>query len=155
MMRAAGEALAVQMVIGNRPDRPHQPDAADDDPDVADHARTWATPSPGEPANEALWTMGLVLLFISFGFVLLVRRMGPEGGPDMRRTLVADRMATLGLWAIAVFVIANPARDHQLLPHPGGRDPEPVDSCSATPAKRTRSAASGRSCFNSVYMLGC
>jgi phosphate transport system permease protein len=30
----------------------------------------------GEPANEALWTMGLVLLFISFGFVVLVRRMG-------------------------------------------------------------------------------
>jgi phosphate transport system permease protein len=29
----------------------------------------------GEPANQALWTMGLVLLLISFGFVMLVRAL--------------------------------------------------------------------------------
>ena len=29
----------------------------------------------GEPWNQALWTMGLVLLMISFAFVLLVRRL--------------------------------------------------------------------------------
>jgi len=30
----------------------------------------------GEPWNEALWTMGLILMFISFGFVYIVRRFG-------------------------------------------------------------------------------
>jgi phosphate transport system permease protein len=29
----------------------------------------------GEPWNQVLWTMGLVLLVMSFGFVLLVRRL--------------------------------------------------------------------------------
>jgi phosphate transport system permease protein len=30
----------------------------------------------GEPWNDALWTMGLVLLAMSFGFVVIVRRLG-------------------------------------------------------------------------------
>jgi phosphate transport system permease protein len=75
MMRAAGEALAVQMVIGNRPIIPTsltQPMTTLTSQITLDMGNTVA----GEPANEALWTMGLVLLFISFGFVLLVRRMG-------------------------------------------------------------------------------
>jgi phosphate transport system permease protein len=29
----------------------------------------------GEPWNQALWTMGLILLLISLGFVILVRRL--------------------------------------------------------------------------------
>jgi phosphate transport system permease protein len=33
----------------------------------------------GETWNQALWTMGLVLLLMSFGFVLLVRRLGRRG----------------------------------------------------------------------------
>jgi phosphate transport system permease protein len=75
MMRAAGEALAVQMVIGNRPVIPTsltQPMTTLTSQITLDMGNTVA----GEPANEALWTMGLVLLFISFGFVVLVRRMG-------------------------------------------------------------------------------
>jgi phosphate transport system permease protein len=75
MMRAAGEALAVQMVIGNRPIIPTsltQPMTTLTSQITLDMGNTVA----GEPANEALWTMGLVLLLISFGFVILVRRLG-------------------------------------------------------------------------------
>jgi phosphate transport system permease protein len=75
MMRAAGEALAVQMVIGNRPTIPTsltQPMTTLTSQITLDMGNTVA----GEPANEALWSMGLVLLLISFGFVLLVRRLG-------------------------------------------------------------------------------
>jgi phosphate transport system permease protein len=32
----------------------------------------------GEPWNQVLWTMGLVLLVMSFGFVLLVRYLGRQ-----------------------------------------------------------------------------
>jgi phosphate transport system permease protein len=74
MMRAAGEALAVQMVIGNRPVMPSsltQPLTTLTSQITLDMGNTVA----GEPWNEALWTMGLVLLMISFGFVLLVRRL--------------------------------------------------------------------------------
>jgi phosphate transport system permease protein len=72
MMRAAGEALAVQMVIGNRPVMPTG---------LADPMTTLTSQITldmgntvtGEPWNEALWLMGLVLLAISFAFVSLVR----------------------------------------------------------------------------------
>ena len=75
MMRAAGEALAVQMVIGNRPVIPTsltQPLTTLTSQITQDMGNTVA----GEPWNQALWTMGLVLLLISFGFVGLVRRLG-------------------------------------------------------------------------------
>jgi phosphate transport system permease protein len=74
MMRAAGEALAVQMVIGNRPVVPTsltQPMTTLTSQITLDMGNTVA----GEPANDALWTMGLILLLISFTFVLLVRRL--------------------------------------------------------------------------------
>jgi phosphate transport system permease protein len=74
MMRAAGEALAVQMVIGNRPVIPTgitDPLTTLTSQITLDMGNTVA----GEPWNEALWTMGLVLLLISFGFVALVRRL--------------------------------------------------------------------------------
>jgi phosphate transport system permease protein len=29
----------------------------------------------GEPWNDALWTMGLILMLISFSFVVVVRRL--------------------------------------------------------------------------------
>jgi phosphate transport system permease protein len=74
MMRAAGEALAVQMVIGNRPILPTsltQPITTLTSQITLDMGNTVA----GEPWNQALWTMGLVLLVISFSFVAIVRRL--------------------------------------------------------------------------------
>jgi phosphate transport system permease protein len=74
MMRAAGEALAVQMVIGNRPTIPSgltDPMTTLTSQITLDMGNTVA----GEPWNQVLWTMGLVLLLMSFGFVLLVRRL--------------------------------------------------------------------------------
>jgi phosphate transport system permease protein len=82
MMRAAGEALAVQMVIGNRPVVPTsltQPMTTLTSQITQDMGNTVF----GEPWNEALWTMGLILLVISFTFVAIVRRLG-------RRRLVAE-----------------------------------------------------------------
>ncbi len=75
MMRAAGEALAVQMVIGNRPLIPSSltaPMTTLTSQITLDMGNTVA----GEAWNEALWTMGLILLLISFGFVVIVRRLG-------------------------------------------------------------------------------
>ena len=74
MMRAAGEALAVQMVIGNRPFMPTgltDPLTTLTSQITLDMGNTVT----GEPWNEALWTMGLVLLMISFAFVIFVRRL--------------------------------------------------------------------------------
>lgn len=72
MTRAAGEALAVQMVIGNRAVMPTSLTApmttltSQITLDMGDtvFGTTW---------NNALWTMSLVLLVISLAFVLLVR----------------------------------------------------------------------------------
>jgi phosphate transport system permease protein len=74
MMRAAGEALAVQMVIGNRSVMPTgltAPLTTLTSQITLDMGNTVA----GEPWNQALWTMGLVLLVISLTFVLIVRRL--------------------------------------------------------------------------------
>ena len=75
MMRAAGEALAVQMVIGNRaviPTALTQPIITLTSGITLDMGNT----VQGEAWNQALWTMGLILLVISFAFVMLVRRLG-------------------------------------------------------------------------------
>jgi phosphate transport system permease protein len=80
MMRAAGEALAVQMVIGNRPVMPTgltDPLTTLTSQITLDMGNTVA----GEPWNQALWTMGLVLLLISLTFVLVVRRLGRGRAP--------------------------------------------------------------------------
>jgi phosphate transport system permease protein len=74
MMRAAGEALAVQMVIGNRPVIPTaltKPVTTLTSQITLDMGNT----VQGEPWNEALWTMGLILLVIALIFVMTVRRM--------------------------------------------------------------------------------
>jgi len=74
MMRAAGEALAVQMVIGNRPVIPTaltKPVTTLTSQITLDMGNT----VQGEPWNEALWTMGLLLLIIALTFVMIVRRM--------------------------------------------------------------------------------
>jgi len=78
MMRAAGEALAVQMVIGNRPTIPTSltaPMTTLTSQITLDMGNT----VQGEPWNEALWTMGLILLLMSFGFVTLARWIGRRG----------------------------------------------------------------------------
>jgi phosphate transport system permease protein len=78
MMRAAGEALAVQMVIGNRPTIPTslaQPVTTLTSQITLDMGNTVS----GEPWNQALWTMGLVLLLMSLSFVLIVRALGRRG----------------------------------------------------------------------------
>jgi phosphate transport system permease protein len=80
MMRAAGEALAVQMVIGNRavvPTSLTQPLTTLTSQITLDMGNTVA----GEPWNQALWTMGLVLLLISFTFVGIVRLLGRRANP--------------------------------------------------------------------------
>jgi len=72
--RAAGEALAVQMVIGNRPVMPTsiaQPVTTLTSQITLDMGNTVF----GETWNNVLWTMGLVLLLISMLFVTIVRRL--------------------------------------------------------------------------------
>ena len=72
MTRAAGEALAVQMVIGNSPTLPAsitQPVTTLTSQITLDMGNTVF----GEPWQDALWTMSLVLLIISVTSVMLVR----------------------------------------------------------------------------------
>jgi phosphate transport system permease protein len=72
MTRAAGEALAVQMVIGNSPTMPAaitQPVTTLTSQITLDMGNTVF----GEPWQDALWTMSLVLLIISVTSVVLVR----------------------------------------------------------------------------------
>jgi phosphate transport system permease protein len=72
MTRAAGEALAVQMVIGNAPVLPAavtQPVTTLTSQITLDMGNTVF----GEPWQDALWTMSLVLLTISIASVVLVR----------------------------------------------------------------------------------
>ncbi len=81
MTRAAGEALAVQMVIGGRPIVPTsltEPMATLTSQITVDMGNTVF----GEPWNDALWTMALILLAISMGSVVLVRLIN-------RRSLVS------------------------------------------------------------------
>jgi phosphate transport system permease protein len=75
MMRAAGEALAVQMVIGNAaviPTSLAKPLTTLTSQITLDMGNTVS----GSPWNEVLWTMGLILLCISIAFVMLVRTLG-------------------------------------------------------------------------------
>jgi phosphate transport system permease protein len=72
MTRAAGEALAVQMVIGNSPVFPRaisEPLTTLTSQITLDMGNTVF----GEPWQDALWTMSLVLLLISITSVVLVR----------------------------------------------------------------------------------
>jgi phosphate transport system permease protein len=72
MTRAAGEALAVQMVIGNAPIMPEaitQPLTTLTSQITLDMGNT----TFGSPWQDALWTMSLVLLIISVTSVVLVR----------------------------------------------------------------------------------
>ncbi len=72
MARAFGEALAVQMVIGNTRIIPGS---------ILDPAGTLTTiitlnmghTTYGSVENNTLWSMGLILLIMSFAFILLIR----------------------------------------------------------------------------------
>ncbi|AIQ30188.1 MULTISPECIES: phosphate ABC transporter permease subunit PstC [Paenibacillus] len=74
MARAFGEALAVQMVIGNAPFVPRS---------LFESASTLTSvitlgmgnTTMGSPQNNALWSMALVLMLMTFVFVLLVRML--------------------------------------------------------------------------------
>ena len=72
--RAFGEALAVQMVIGNTvklPDGLTNPATTLTSVITMDMANT----TGGSAWNDALWTLALILLIISFLFILIVRRI--------------------------------------------------------------------------------
>lgn len=72
--RAFGEALAVQMVIGNAikiPDGILSSTSTLTSILTMDMANTVG----GTPWNDALWTLALILLIISFLFILLIRRI--------------------------------------------------------------------------------
>ncbi|MBS4216453.1 phosphate ABC transporter permease subunit PstC [Neobacillus rhizophilus] len=72
MARAFGEALAVQMVIGNVKNLPSS---------LLDASATLTTiitlnmghTTYGSVENNTLWSMGLILLVMSFAFILLIR----------------------------------------------------------------------------------
>ena len=75
MARAFGEALAVQMVIGNAAILPHS---------LVEPATTLTSiltmgmgnSIMGQVENNALWSLALVLLFMSLFFILIVRIIG-------------------------------------------------------------------------------
>ena len=74
MTRAAGEALAVQMVIGSAPVLPHSL-AAPMSTLTSQITIDMGNTTYGSTWQDALWTMSLILLVISIVFVVLVRRL--------------------------------------------------------------------------------
>lgn len=78
LARAFGEALAVQMVIGNTiklPNSIFSPTITLTSILTMDMANT-----PGGTAwNDALWTLSLILLIISFVFILIIKKFGNRG----------------------------------------------------------------------------
>jgi phosphate transport system permease protein len=72
MSRAFGEALAVEMVLGNVSKLPHS---------LLDASATLTTiitlnmgnTTFGSEENNVLWSMGLILLIISYVFILIIR----------------------------------------------------------------------------------
>ncbi|MEW9096134.1 MAG: phosphate ABC transporter permease subunit PstC [Clostridiaceae bacterium] len=76
--RAFGEALAVQMVIGNTikfPDGLLSPTTTLTSVLTMDMANTIS----GTEWNDALWSIALVLLLVSFIFILIIRGIGLRG----------------------------------------------------------------------------
>lgn len=78
LARAFGEALAVQMVIGNTVKFPEGPLGITSTLTSAitmDMGNTVA----GTPWNDALWSMALILLIVSFLFILMIRIISKRG----------------------------------------------------------------------------
>lgn len=76
--RAFGEALAVQMVIGNTIKLPKgllSPTSTLTSILTMDMANTVT----GTAWNDALWTLALILLMVSFIFILVIRAIGKRG----------------------------------------------------------------------------
>jgi phosphate transport system permease protein len=79
LARAFGEALAVQMVIGNTVKFPNgifDPTATLTGILTMDMANTLN----GTAWNNTLWTLAMILLLISFLFILVIRLIGRKGG---------------------------------------------------------------------------
>lgn len=79
LARAFGEALAVQMVIGNTNKLPsgiYSPTATLTGILTMDMSNTLN----GTAWNNALWTLAMILLLISFLFILLIRLISRRGG---------------------------------------------------------------------------
>lgn len=76
--RAFGEALAVQMVIGNAP---KVADGLLSTTSTLTSVLTMdmANTASGTPWNDVLWTLALILLIISFIFILIIRKIGSRG----------------------------------------------------------------------------
>ncbi|MDP4089798.1 MAG: phosphate ABC transporter permease subunit PstC [Bacillota bacterium] len=81
LARAFGEALAVQMVIGNAT---HVPDSLTKPMSTLTSAITMdmGETVTGTLYNNAIWSMGLILLVVSFVFILIIRILGKKG--DLR-----------------------------------------------------------------------
>ncbi len=79
LARAFGEALAVQMVIGNTvkfPTSLYSPTSTLTGILTMDMTNTLN----GTSWNNALWTLAMILLLISFIFILVIRAIGQRGG---------------------------------------------------------------------------
>lgn len=81
LSRAFGEALAVAMVIGKRKAFPDSILSPTNNLTAA-IASDMGGASEGGEFNTALWTMALLLLLISFLFILLVRKISAQGVHD-------------------------------------------------------------------------
>jgi len=78
LARAFGEALAVQMVIGNTvklPDSLYSPTSTLTGILTMDMSNTLN----GTAWNDALWSLAMILLIISFLFILIIRMIGKRG----------------------------------------------------------------------------
>ncbi|WP_102693890.1 phosphate ABC transporter permease subunit PstC [Rummeliibacillus pycnus] len=78
LARAFGEALAVQMVIGNTvklPDSLYSPTSTLTGILTMDMSNTLN----GTAWNDALWSLAMILLIISFLFILFIRMIGKRG----------------------------------------------------------------------------
>lgn len=83
LSRAFGEALAVAMVIGKMKAFPTSILAPTNNLTAAIASDMGGAAEGGE-YNFALWTMALLLLLISFGFILLVRKISSSQGGQER-----------------------------------------------------------------------
>lgn len=78
LARAFGEALAVQMVIGNALRMPH---SLGDPTTTMTSAITMnmGNTTFGSPWNDAIWSLALLLLIVSFIFIVIIRYFGKRG----------------------------------------------------------------------------
>ena len=79
--RAFGEALAVQMVLGNTISYPNS--LLDSTINLTSIiTMDMGNTATGTAWNNALWSMALLLLIISFAFILIIHKIGKKGSGD-------------------------------------------------------------------------